>query len=115
MVVFHGWLGDVNPLLSSMDAVLITSRAEGFSFVVLEAFRTQVPVISLAVGALPFTLQNGNNGFLCNNLEEMVDVIRREILMKGPNVEGKIAKALQFLEEECSLSRMVSRYQQLWQ
>ena len=114
-VVFHGWLDDINPVLMSMDAVVIPSRAEGFSFTAIEAFRARVPVISLDTGALPFTLQAGRNGFLCGDMDEMAGIVRREILAGGDEAARRVGQATEFLHAECSLETMVSRYLALWE
>ena len=113
-VIFHGWIEDVLPFLKGMDALLITSRTEGLPFSALEAFRCELPVISLNVGGMSYLLQNGNNGILCETLEEMASVVEKNVFSDKEDLKSKAKNASSFLEKELSLSKMVDKYKQLW-
>jgi len=63
-------------------------QVEATSMVIPEALMCGVPVISLKHSSLPELVDNGQTGFLCNNLEEMqeamdnIDLINRETCRK---------------------------------
>lgn len=49
-VTFLGHRGDIGALLSQSDLVVVSSRREGFSYVILEALRAKRVVVSTATG-----------------------------------------------------------------
>ncbi len=53
---------DVPALLGDADALLLTSRSEGFPNVVVEALAAGVPVVSTAVGDVPRIVRDGVTG-----------------------------------------------------
>ena len=52
-VMFLGEVSDVVPILHAVDAVVITSEAEGMPGVAIEAALCGLPVVATAAGALP--------------------------------------------------------------
>lgn len=63
-VTFTGWLTDLRPAYSDLDALVITSRNEGTPVSLIEALTAGVPVVSTAVGGVPDLLQGGAYGQL---------------------------------------------------
>ena len=52
-VTFLGHRDDIGVLLSQSDLVVVSSRREGFSYVILEALRAKRVVVSTATGIAP--------------------------------------------------------------
>jgi len=79
-VHFRGWidLKDVPRVLATLTALLVTSREEGFPYVVLEAMATGCPVICTAVGGIPEVVRNGQTGWLVQPNDPMA--VARAIL-----------------------------------
>jgi glycosyltransferase involved in cell wall biosynthesis len=111
---FHGWLRDVKPYLRAMDALIITSRTEGLPYVVLEAFSCALPVLSFPVGGLPYLMQDDKNGYMCNDVSEMVQIIETDIISERSQSEAKTASALAFLRRELLADKMIDRYRKIW-
>jgi glycosyltransferase involved in cell wall biosynthesis len=63
-VLFLGCREDVFSLLSVADAILLTSRVEGFPNALLEAMYAGVPVVATEVGGVPDLVKHGEHGFL---------------------------------------------------
>ena len=63
-VLFLGRREDAFSLISAADAVLLTSRMEGFPNVLLEAMYAGVPVVATEVGGVPDLVIPGEHGFL---------------------------------------------------
>lgn len=67
IVEFLGERSDIADLLAQSDIYLNTSRYEGFSVAILEAFACAVPVIATDVPGNRGLVQSGINGILCRN------------------------------------------------
>jgi glycosyltransferase involved in cell wall biosynthesis len=63
-VHFAGWVQNPYPLLASMDVVVLTSIAEGFGLVLLEAMALERPVITTAAGAVTEVVRDGETGIV---------------------------------------------------
>ena len=63
-VTFTGWLNDLKPAYSDLDALVISSRNEGTPVSLIEALAAGVPVVSTAVGGVPDLLEDGALGRL---------------------------------------------------
>jgi glycosyltransferase involved in cell wall biosynthesis len=50
---------------------------EPFGIVMVEALACGTPVIAFNRGAVPEVIQNGVNGFICSNKEDMLEMVRR--------------------------------------
>ena len=63
-VDFLGWRDNIAPVLGELDLVVIPSKQEAQSRVMLEAFSAGVPVVAYPVGGIPEALHDGVTGFL---------------------------------------------------
>jgi glycosyltransferase involved in cell wall biosynthesis len=61
---FTGWVRDVAPVYSDLDALVISSHNEGTPVSVIEALAAGCPVVTTAVGGLPDLLDRGALGAL---------------------------------------------------
>ena len=61
---FLGERSDVPAVLAAMDVVALTSQAEGFPFVILEAMAAERPVVATAVNGVPEVVEDGVTGRL---------------------------------------------------
>ncbi len=62
-------------LMRHGDIFIMTSRYEGFSLALVEAMASGLAPISYQIGVAPEAIINGTNGYLINNLKEMIDKI----------------------------------------
>lgn len=60
----------------AFDCVVISSSSEAGPLCLFEALATGVPVVSTRVGWSPLLIRDGQNGFLIDSIEEMVEAIR---------------------------------------
>jgi glycosyltransferase involved in cell wall biosynthesis len=63
-VHFTGWLQNPYPLLASMDVVVLTSIAEGFGLVLVEAMALGRPVVATAAGGVSEVVRDGETGIV---------------------------------------------------
>jgi glycosyltransferase involved in cell wall biosynthesis len=85
-IIFTGYRKDIPKILSSMDIFCISSKSEGFSNVVLEAFACGKPIIATKVGG---------------NKEAVVE--QETGILVPPDDSGKMAAAILKLCEDAAL------------
>jgi glycosyltransferase involved in cell wall biosynthesis len=90
-VEFPGWIPEVYEELANLDLLLVPSAGhEATTRVILEAFAAGVPVIAFPSGGIPEVIDDGLDGYLAANVEEMA---RKAIaLLTGP-VESRLSLA----------------------
>lgn len=62
--LFVGWQSDLLPLLRLCAVVVVPSRQEAFSRVLIEAMAAEIPVIASRVGGIPEVCRDGDTGLL---------------------------------------------------
>lgn len=85
VVVFQGYVEDVNTFMSQLDVFVLTSHWEGFGYVIAEASYHYKPVLAFNVSSNPEIIDNNVTGFLIekDNLVDLVD----KILLLNSNEE----------------------------
>lgn len=93
-VKFHGRVNDdmLAILYSNSDIFVFSSLWEGFGMVLAEAMHYKLPIVATNVGAIPFLVKDGVNGFLIppGDSEKMAYSIFR--LIKNPKSREMIGK-----------------------
>jgi glycosyltransferase involved in cell wall biosynthesis len=75
---FTGYRRDIPQILRAMDALLFTSRGEGFGIALVEAMAMGVLVFAVNDGAVPEIIRDRGNGVLLNTIDPQV--IAKEIV-----------------------------------
>jgi len=70
--IFLGYRRDIPQILKSFDALLLTSKGEGFGIVIIEAMAMGVPVFAVNDGAVPEIIKDKENGILLNDTEPKI-------------------------------------------
>ena len=97
-----------NALLSRARALLFPIQwEEPFGLVMIEAMACGAPVLAFAGGAVEEIVQNGTNGWICRDLDAMVECIRSPM----PSPEGCRA----FVAEHFSVDRMADHYLEVYE
>ncbi|NHA04953.1 glycosyltransferase family 4 protein [Mucilaginibacter sp. HC2] len=97
-----------NELLGKACAMLMpVTWDEPFGIVMAEALACGTPVIGFNRGAIPEVVTNGSTGFVCNNINEM---------MEGVNNISALSRSQcrQVAEEKFSSAVMAKRYEELY-
>ncbi|WFE75343.1 glycosyltransferase family 4 protein [Roseinatronobacter sp. S2] len=78
-VAFHDQVKDVSVPINGFDIFCLPSRGEGSSLVLAEAMACEVPVVANAVGGIPKTVIDGENGFLnqTRSLPELIQHVEK--------------------------------------
>jgi len=114
-VSFLGFRRDVDRLLASSIAFLVSSDHEGISVAVLEAMRAGLPVIGTRVGGMPETVLDGKTGVLVpkGDVAAMARAMRR-LLESSEQCARYGREGRQLQAAEFSIDRMVARYEQIY-
>jgi glycosyltransferase involved in cell wall biosynthesis len=82
---------------------------EPFGLVMIEALAAGTPVVALRRGSVEEILIDGENGYICDTIDEMVDAVRRIVDGQGPSPQACRARAAQF-----SAEAMTQRYLEVY-
>jgi glycosyltransferase involved in cell wall biosynthesis len=105
-----GWVEVTKEFWCNYDALILTSRTEGLPFSVIEAMAHGIPVISFSVGGLPYLLQDGKNGYLCDSVNDMASLLKIGSTKGLPNVNKKCTSALEYIKINFSFEQMADKY-----
>ncbi|MCU7845548.1 MAG: glycosyltransferase family 4 protein [Candidatus Thiodiazotropha sp. (ex Monitilora ramsayi)] len=91
-VKFIGYMYDIQLPLKAADIFVLSSRAEGFGNVILEALSEKLPCISTDVGIASQVIKEGKNGYIVNvnNKKNMSEKILQ--LVNSKELRGEFSK-----------------------
>jgi glycosyltransferase involved in cell wall biosynthesis len=115
-VTFTGYLENVRELLPIFDLIVVPSRYEGLSLLVLEAMAWARPVIATQVGGNPEAIVDGESGLLTppDDPPVLADACLR--VMRDPAFAARLGEAARRrVQERFTLERMVAAYEDLYQ
>jgi glycosyltransferase involved in cell wall biosynthesis len=109
-VIFTGWVDHIPALLHLMDIVVMTSRSEGFGYVLLEAMACGRPIIATRVSEIPRIISHGKNGLLVPPGDAKMLANTIEFLLRDPRRRIKMGKcARQSVTDKFGIDREVQR------
>lgn len=110
-IIFLGFVEDIRSFMHTLDIFLLTSRWEGFGFVLAEAMSAAKPIVAFDISSNPELVKHGVNGFLAEpfNTSEftnyLITLIKNQKLC---NDFGK--KGLEIVHEKFSFERVVNEF-----
>ena len=114
--IMHGLLqrSRVLKYMYCSDFFIFPSHTEGFPFVILEALRCGLPIISTKVGCLP-TVLNNKGSFLCDvsNVDQFNNYIK--ILRTNINIRREMSEYNTFYSHNFTYSNVMKRLCFLYQ
>lgn len=118
-VIFLGQRSDIEVIFAASDAILLNSRSEPFSLVLLEAAARELPIIATNVDGVPELVVDGLSGRLYRfgDDEALVQILRE--LAMNPVAAAQLGRAgRQRVVEQFSelhfLNQMTAAYRKLW-
>lgn len=110
-VTFTGWLD--NPFLrfANSDFLFVTSKSEGFGYVLLEAALAGIPIISTEVGGIKDFVSDGITGFFAEQEASAFYEVFENAYLNGHKVEAVVANARELLTKSFSSQIMVKKYE----
>ena len=116
VVTFLGYREDVKDLLAFFDLFLVSSREEGLSTSIIDAFFAKCPVVATDAGGIPELVEDGVTGFLASagDPSSLAEAIIRAI--KAPDFTKELAKrAFQKAEAHFTAKKMVEENFKIYQ
>lgn len=105
---------DVEQVLPHADVLLVTSRAESFCLVALEAAACGLPVVAPRVGGLPETVLDGRTGHLFEPGDETGAARAVAGLLADRAARMRMGAAAVWHAQQLSTAAVVPRYDQLY-
>lgn len=107
LVEFSGYRDDVNDILPTFDAFLLTSAIEGLPNVLIEAQSIGVPVISTNAGGAKETFIEGTTGMLVDssNPHDIATAVC-EVLQNQAFRDSSISSGVKFVHDRYSVETM---------
>ncbi|MBS1627066.1 MAG: glycosyltransferase family 4 protein [Bacteroidetes bacterium] len=102
---------EVNEILNSANALILTSYAEGIPNVVLEAMSKEIPVVTTNCGGVAEVIENGKDGFIVDLYAHEAMAQKIIFLMQNEILAKQIAKAArQKIIEKFSLENQAKTF-----
>jgi glycosyltransferase involved in cell wall biosynthesis len=94
---------------ADLDLFVFPSRAEGFPYVILEAMRAGLPIVTTNVGGVPEAVIHGECGYLVppNSPSQILSAVR--LLLDDPGGAAKLGSAAQKRFKQNFSSEVISR------
>ena len=81
---------------------------EPFGLVMIESMATGTPVIAMNLGSVPEVISHGVTGFVCQNIEEMADVIPKAL-----ELNRQVCR--EYVENKFTVTQMVNGYEAVYE
>lgn len=110
-----GWVDNPYKYLNIFNIALLTSKWEGFGLVIPEYMAAQKPIVASNIGGIANIIEDGNNGFLIDNLNvnEFVEKIIK--IIESDKVKRKLVKnAYQTIIKKYDFKRVVDQHVKLF-
>jgi glycosyltransferase involved in cell wall biosynthesis len=111
---FWGLQEKVAPILAQADLLLMTSVAESFCLVALEAMACGVPVLATRVGGVPEVVRHAETGFLYTVGDQGQAVEYGTKLLTDATLHDQFAHASLAQALKFDQSRVIGLYEQLY-
>jgi glycosyltransferase involved in cell wall biosynthesis len=115
-IKFLGFRKDAQDIMKSFDCFVMSSVKEGFPFVILEAIKNNVPIISTDVGAVRHILQDGDSGYIVKpfNSDELL-MAMIHVLENKEEANRKAIKAYAYCSQNYSIENMINATKELYE
>ncbi|MBN9386709.1 MAG: N-acetyl-alpha-D-glucosaminyl L-malate synthase BshA [Chloroflexi bacterium] len=111
---FWGLQEKVAPILAQADLLLMTSVAESFCLVALEAMACGVPVLATHVGGVPEVVKHAETGYLYTAGDHEQAVEYGTKLLSDATLHRQFAQASLVQARKFDQSRVIGLYEQLY-
>jgi glycosyltransferase involved in cell wall biosynthesis len=110
-IIFLGFIEDVRSFMHSIDIFLLSSRWEGFGFVLAEAMSASKPIVAFDISSNPELVKHGVNGFLAEPFDTVEFTNYLITLIKNQKLRDDFGKrGFEIVHEKFSFERVVKEF-----
>ncbi len=110
-ILFLGFIDDIYSFMHSIDIFLLSSRWEGFGFVLAEAMAASKPIVAFDISSNPELVTHGINGFLASPFDTTEFANYLITLIKNQNLRDDFGKmGIKIVQEKFSFERVVREF-----
>ena len=114
-ITYLGWRSDIENILSTSDAMLLTSDNEGTPLSLIQAGMAGIPIVSTNVGSVGEVVENGSTGILCGTDPKELAMALTDLLSDPVDAEVMGARGREFAEARFGVSRLVRDHSDLYE
>ena len=119
-IVHYGYLSNANRYISCFDYLILPSRNEGFSIVILESLMNSTPVIVSDLPTFKECIDDNKHGFIFedNNENSLVTAIQKAVVVKHgrePTYRKMQNSCRNEYENRFTFSKMMKHYDDIYQ
>lgn len=107
-IVFLGLTPDIKRYYAAADVVVLPSRVEAFGMSVLEGMACGHPVVTSADAGCAPLIDDGVNGFICRNSDELSRILQR---LKNPDLRRQVGDRARILAEAHSWDSTADQFE----
>ena len=116
-MVSVGKIRDMNTMVdfyNAADVLLMTSQADNYPNILLEAAACGIPAVGFGVGGVPELIVDGKTGWIVplNDIDFMAGCLKR--LLNECDLEEFSSRAIEHVKAEANPEVVVSRHKKLW-
>ena len=105
-IQFLGYVEDRYSFFNSIDVFIFPSYSEGLGLVLLEAMSHGVLCITRDVTPMNSIINNGKNGFLFKDNNELMEIIEKALMLNSLEKDKMVKSALEKIEKSYSIMQM---------
>ena len=110
-ILFLGFVEDIPSFMDSIDIFLLTSRWEGFGFVLAEAMAAAKPIVAFDISSNPELVSHGVNGYLAEPFDTGKFTYYLTELINNPKLRHDFGtKGLELVKEKFTMERVVNGF-----
>jgi len=105
-IEFLGYVEDRYKFFNSIEIFIFPSYSEGLGLVLLEAMSHEVLCITRDVTPMNSVINNGENGFLFKDNNELMEIIEKALMLNSLEKDKMVKSALEKIEKSYSIMQM---------
>ena len=105
-IEFLGYVEDRYRFFNSIEIFIFPSYSEGLGLVLLEAMSHEVLCITRDVTPMNSIINNGENGFLFKDNNELMEIIEKALMMNSLEKDKMVKSAVEKIEKSYSIMQM---------
>lgn len=115
-VRLYGYKKNAKEYLKSFDCLVLPSRSEGLSIVIMEAFREKIPVVASDIDTFKELITDGQTGILFKSdcVNELVRAINKVVSLPVNQVQIIVQHAYELYQQQFTFDIMKEKYMNLY-